>query len=186
MKHSLNIANIANEAHDLCRMHFPGLAASDSLGIMRNVWFTGSRIWALLYADLPRPAEGSDWDIFVVGDDAARHVASVLNLRASPACPTREKRHGAQRTISLDHVPRLVPHPTQAFGAYGEGYSYATPSGEIDLWVSTPGDVFDELRTYPGTSHAHCRAAFSFVNGLIVLPNELAIHTPTELEPLEF
>lgn len=176
MKRSTALPNAANliAAHVAAR--FPELARDPIPG----VWFTGSNVWAWLYGD--EPPLGADWDIFVTGAGAevvAAAVADRLGLASCPACRTKDKRKAAVRTVDADHVPRLVPNARDD-GSYGEGYSYETDSGEVDLWISTPGDVLGELRDYPTASHAHCRVAFSFTDGLVVLGNEHAAIASTE------
>jgi hypothetical protein len=178
MKISLSLPNVANEIAARVAARWPELARDPIPG----VWFTGSNVWELLYPELSdrRPPLGRDWDIFTIGEDAAHQVAARLGLARYPACRTKDKRHGAPMTIDPAHVPNLVVLPMDCVDpdtgpSYGEGYCYATERGEVDLWISTPGDVLGELRTYPAGSHAHCRAAFSFTDGLVVLPNELAV-----------
>lgn len=180
-KRSLPVANVANlvERHvveywpDLVRHPVPGL------------WFTGSRVWRILYPDLvdlvdhadPRGASATrDWDIFALADDPARELVDLLGLDRCPACRTSEKheragRPAVERTVSCTHVPVIRP---DVDASYDDGFSYLTPRGDVvDLWVSTLGTAAAELRDYPAASHAHCRAAFSLEDGLVVLPNEV-------------
>jgi uncharacterized protein YbaR (Trm112 family) len=170
--------NLANWIAEHVRRAFPELANDP----IHGVWFTGSNVWSLAYG-IPSPDAGiEDWDIFAIGDEAAAEVARRLDLVACPACRTKDKRKDPKRTVDDRHVPvtTQIPmlddddRPTGGMAAYGEGYSYVTPRGEIDLWISTPGNVVDELRTYPDASHAHRRMAFSFTDGLVMLPNECA------------
>jgi hypothetical protein len=170
VKISLPTPNVANAI----AARFPELAGDPIPG----VWFTGSNVWSLLYPE--QPVRDRDWDIFAVGEQAAHRVAARLDLAAHPACRTKDKRHHVPKTIDAAHVPNLVNGPPtegvdpELGPSYGEGYCYATDRGEVDLWISTPGDVLGELRTYPAGSHAHCRAAYSLTDGLVVLPNECA------------
>ncbi len=171
MKVSLPIPNVANAIAAHVSAAWPELAA------VTGVWFTGSQIWSWLYAG--PPLAGSDWDIFALDERSAAAVADRLGLRGLPACRTRDKRNGAPRTVSDRHVPVLAPPLVEDDGSpdgtgYSEGYCYATERGELDLWLAEPGGVIAELRSYPSGSHAHCRAAFSFTDGLVVLPNECA------------
>lgn len=169
--------NLANRIAGHVRRVFPELASDPIFG----VWFTGSNVWSLAYG---APIPNADWDIFAICDEAAAEVARRLDLASSPACRTKDKRKDPKRTVSAGHVPVTTQIPmfddddgerTGGMATYGEGYSYVTPRGEIDLWISTPGDVCDELRTYPTASHAHCRMAFSFTDGLVMLPNEMVV-----------
>lgn len=169
MKVSSKEHNVANWIADHVARRFPELAADPIPG----VWFTGSNVWSLLYG-IPSPsAECADWDIFTIGEATAAQVALRLELGAMPACRTKDKRTAnVERSVAKANVPHLVPGANGS--PYGEGYSYLTPRGEVDLWISSPGDALAELRTYPTASHAHCRAAFSFTDGLVILPNECA------------
>lgn len=179
-KQSTSNHNLANWIGYHIATKFPELASAPIPG----VWFTGSNVWSLAYG-IPSPsAEAKNWDIFTIGEDAASEVAKRLDLATAPACRTKDKRLGRDRSICEANVPQLKNIPelddegevTGSMAAYGEGYSYLTPRGEIDLWISTPGSVIDELRAYPQQSHAHCRMAFSFTDGLVMLPNELAAY----------
>lgn len=171
-KVSLALPNLANQIAGHVAAQFPSLAGRRAIP---GVWFTGSNIWSFVVGCDPRP--DADWDIFATSEGAALAVADRLRLRSFPSCKTSAKRQGSAREINADHVPRLVLADGEIWTgngpSYGEGYSYATASGEIDLWISTPGSALGELETYPEESHAHCRAAFSFTEGLLILPNPL-------------
>jgi hypothetical protein len=172
-KVSRPIANIANVVHDHVARTWPEIA---SLGL-DGVWFTGSRIWWLLYPDLlPArvPSLEVDWDIFALREPQAQALARIMRWNRMPACRTRDKWTKDARVAAEDMVPRGVGRRDRDL-VYDEGCSYATDRGVVDLWIAASGDVATEIRDYPTESHAHCRAAFSFRGGLIVLPNERAI-----------
>jgi hypothetical protein len=170
VKVSLPTPNIANAIAAHVSAAWPELAA------VAGVWFTGSQIWSWLYDG--QPPAGSDWDIFALDEGAAAAVADRLGLRGLPACRTQDKRNGAPRTVGAHNVPTLAPPMLDGNApdgtGYSEGFCYTTARGELDLWLAEPGGVIAELRSYPTGSHAHCRAAFSFADGLVVLPNECA------------
>ncbi len=181
-KRSLPVANVANLVEDHVAESWPELLDHPVPGL----WFTGSRIWSLLYPDLAgvagyrAPRGERDWDIFSLVDGPARELVDLVGLARWPACLTLDKRAVdaglSARTVSPAHVPRLVSRDPRDGSApsYDDGYSYLTDRGEVDLWVSSLGGVVAELRDYPPDSHAHCRAAFSLEDGLVVLPNETA------------
>jgi hypothetical protein len=64
--------------------------------------------------------------------------------------------------------------PRVSGAGYEDGFCYRTDRGLLDLWLAESGGVLAEIRSYPTESHAHCRAAYSMVDGLVVLPNEVA------------
>jgi hypothetical protein len=169
MRQALPYPNVANTIATHISMMWPELTT------IPNVWFTGSQIWSFLY-DLPErePLIERDWDIFVIGNAPARRVCDQLHLPTMPACRTQDKHRGAVRTIAAEHVPSLVHSSgSSSSSGYTDGWSYLTPRGILDLWVTRFADVFAEIRDYPTESHAHCRAAYSLTCGLVVLPNEL-------------
>jgi hypothetical protein len=147
-----------------------------------DVWFTGSRVWWWLYPDLPESLERArtrDWDIFTIGEAPARWIVDTLGWRRSPACRTRDKWGLCTRSICDDHVPTLRGGVADdRLAGYNDGYSYQTDRGVVDLWISTLGSALAEIRAYPTGSHAHCRVAWSFTDGLLLLSNELAYDRP--------
>lgn len=108
-----------------------------------------------------------DWDVFATSAVAAELLCSRLQLGRHPARRCHEK--ALQGSVDIAHTTFSEP----AQNGYKAGWSYATPRGDVDLWLS-PGGAYDEISTYPAESHAHCRMAFSFTEGLLVLPNETA------------
>lgn len=177
-KRSRPLANPANLVEEHVAQAWPEIARAAP----SDVWFTGSRVWGLLYPgllypDLVRdPPLERDWDVFTVGEAPARWLVNVLGWQQTPACRTRDKWGAGTRSVDAGHVPTLGEggatggRPT----GYNDGYSYQTDRGVVDLWISSLGSAVAEIRAYPTESHAHCRAAWSFTDGLIVLPNERA------------
>lgn len=165
MKLSTNGGNIANRIADHVAKRFPDLAAHP----IDDIWFTGSSVWSLVYG-LPSP--GHDWDIFALSELAATQIVTTMNWNFCPAFKTKTKRDGSGVPV-IDwekNIPRVADGQS-----YSDGYCYVTPNGEVDVWICESGSAAAELRSYPIVSHSHCRAAFSFTDGLIVLPNENAV-----------
>lgn len=163
---SMTDGNIANRIAAHVAKRFPDLAAHP----IGDIWFTGSSVWSLVYG-LPSP--GHDWDIFALNELAATQLVTTMNWNFCPAFKTREKRTG-DRTPEINWEKNI---PTgHGRSSYSDGYCYMTPGGEVDVWISDSGSAAVELRSYPIASHSHCRAAFSFTDGLIVLPNENAVY----------
>jgi hypothetical protein len=168
-KQSHPLANLANRVEQHVTHTWPEIARAAPPA----VWFTGSHIWHFLYPELSErcPPLIRDWDIFTIGDTPARWIVEVYGWNHAPSCRTSDK-WSAARTIDTSHIP-AIPGSVSVSG-YGDGYSYQTDRGIIDLWISEFANPLDELRAYPTASHSHCRAAWSFTEGLIILPNERA------------
>jgi len=174
VKRSHSPANPANLIEEHIAQAWPEIARVAP----SNVWFTGSRVWGLLYPGLPvrDPLPERDWDVFTIGEAPARWLVDTMGWRRAPACRTRDKWGTGTRSVDAGHVPTLGEgesadgRPT----GYSDGYSYQTDRGVVDLWISSLGSAVAEIRAYPTESHAHCRAAWSFTDGLIILPNERA------------
>lgn len=175
-KQSRPLANLANAIEEHVTRAWPEIARAAPT----DVWFTGSNVWHLLYPDLPVQdlAPIRDWDIFTIGEDPARWLVETLEWNRMPSCRTSDKWNSLPRTIDIEHIPTIPAiqtiDPAGHVHGYGDGYSYQTSRGIVDLWISSLGSALAELRAYPTVSHAHCRAAWSFTDGLIVLPNEQA------------
>lgn len=173
MKVSTHDHNVANWIAAHVARRFPELFDNPIPG----VWFTGSNIWSQLYG-IPSPsAEARDWDIFTLDEGTALKLVTGMGWNLFPAFQTKEKRTGNREpTVNPDrHIPKLT-YSNMTGNSYSEGYCYVTPAGDVDVWVTSESGVLEEIRTYPSSSHAHCRAAFSFTDGLIMLPNEAAVH----------
>lgn len=181
MKTSDTTCNIANWIAAHIAKRFPELAANPIPG----VWFTGSNVWSLLYGS---DATEKDWDIFTIDEAAARNLVTGMGWNLCPSFQTKYKAVG-QRDPRIDperHIPKLT-YSNMSGCAYSEGYCYITPGGDVDVWVTSEDSALDEIRTYPLSSHAHCRVAFSFTDGLIILPNEMAgVGVPKQPEGLSW
>lgn len=164
-----NVANwIARHVAD----RFPELAANPIPG----VWFTGSNIWSMLYG-IPSPnAECGDWDVFATSELTAIQLVTGMGWNLLPAYPTRDKQANLKKpnVDPVRHIPALTKSLARNGCSYSDGFCYVTDRGEVDVWVAADGSALEEIRTYPIESHAHCRAAFSLTEGLIILPNEIA------------
>lgn len=181
-KLSISDHNVANWIAHHVAVRFPDLAKNPIPG----VWFTGSNIWSLLYGTASASAEAKDWDIFTLDDLTALQLVTGMGWNLCPSFPTRDKRTKERDpVVNTCHIPKLGQGTDRNGNRYSDGYCYLTQAGEIDVWVTGMGGVLEEIRTYPSASHAHCRAAFSFTDGLIVLPNEAAefgvVRTPVVL-----
>jgi len=169
-KRSLDCANVANRIERAIEGAWPEIARSSS----PLVWFTGSSVWRFLYPDLPDEISYRDWDIFTIGEAPALGLAQGMGWYLSPACRTRDKWSPEGKfTVDTGNLPSSKPRPGESAG-YGDGFTYRTDRGEVDLWIASTGDPFAEVAAYPERSHAHCRAAFSPGRGLIVMPNPIA------------
>lgn len=133
---------------------------------INGLWFSGSQVWSHLYGKEP-PAT-SDTDVFVLADAPGVQMHSFFGTTTRP--PLAELMHrlglpesaAKPRTVSADK-PHYIP----------DGCDITHERGEFDVWTTKAATVQGQLRSYP-RSHSHCRAAFSFTEGLIVLPNEEA------------
>lgn len=175
-KHSHPLMNLANVIEKHVARTWPEIAHAAPT----DVWFTGSHIWHFLYPDLPQryPPLVRDWDVFTIGDPPARWIVEVYGWNRTPSCRTSDKWGASPRVIDVSRIP-AIPGSVSVSG-YGDGYSYQTDRGIVDLWISEFDNPLAELRAYPTSSHAHCRAAWSFTEGLIVLPNEKARESQTD------
>lgn len=156
--------NAANKIAAHLRAKWPELVNIPGL------WFSGSQVWSWLYDK--EPLATSDTDVFSLGD--APRISTVAEgdlFETVSRTPVGELLHklGLKPEQGTLRLPRTGKDGT----AYGKGACFTHERGSIDVWTS-PYDVQGALRNYPGASHAHCRAAFSFTEGLVVLPNEVA------------
>lgn len=158
--------NVANAIGEHIRAKWPEIVDVPGL------WFSGSTVWSFLYGD--KPPETSDLDVFTLKN--AEPVVSYggmggwLGMNRTERTPIGEMLHrlGLKPEDGKEKNPSAKPH----YHVNGADFTHAR--GEIDVWTITGETVQDELRRYPAGSHSHCRAAFSFRDGLVVLPNENA------------
>lgn len=153
--------NVANKIAAHIRAKWPELVGVPGL------WFSGSQVWSFLYDKEP-PAD-SDWDIFV-----CKNAAPVVSYEGGfLGSPTRTERAPLEEALyrikPLKVTPRQPPNPMYS----SNGSDVETERGDIDVWTSEAESPQRAIRDYPA-SHSHCRAAFSFTEGLVVLPNEAA------------
>lgn len=162
-KTSWAVPNVANTIAEHLRKVAPELCDIPGL------WFSGSNVWRHLYACDP-PARDADLDVFFVGG----HLESktILGLLGDQYVDRREALLDRLGVPKTDRI-----YPTVKTGPAGDNYAqgcHALYQGrKLDVWCNGP-TVQDVLSDYPKASHAHCRAAFSFEHGLVVLPNECA------------
>lgn len=154
--------NVANKIAAHLTAKWPELVGIPGL------WFSGSQVHAIVNGK--EPPASSDTDIFCL-----RGVEKVKSFEAGYISAIF-----TERTV-LDEVmyrlkvgkeavtPRTHPNPMYQ----SRGYDIKAERGDLDLWTAEADSVHQQLRMYPA-SHSHCRAAFSFTEGLVVLPNEAA------------
>lgn len=155
-------ANMANKIAAHLRAKWPELQHLP-------VWFSGSQVWSFLYGE--EPPAGSDTDIFVLKDEPA-----IISYEGGFLSSIRVERPVIDQVfVNLGLTKEQVTPRTPANPMYqSNGFDVKTERGDIDVWTAEAKSVVEQLRMYPGGSHAHCRAAFSFRDGLVVLPNEAA------------
>src|SRR5882757_5237981 len=113
-----------------------------------SVWFTGSRVWWGLYNSAGYDTiKYHDLDIFTT-------YSSNVGFKSCP---------------QLTYAGQCGKYaPTQ-----GDKYTMVVNNSNtinVDIW-QTGKSMLDSLMDYPSGSHGHARAAFSFTEGLVVLPN---------------
>jgi hypothetical protein len=134
--------------------HIPGL------------WFSGSQVWSHLYGKEP-PAT-SDTDVFVMADAPPVMTYGVFGVvQRTPLAEMMHRLGLAESAAKPRQPPADKPHYIP------DGYDITHKRGDFDIWTTKATTPQGQLRSYP-RSHSHCRAAFSFTDGLIVLPNEEA------------
>lgn len=154
--------NVAN----LIAAHIRRIAPE--LAEVKNLWFSGSNVWRWMYAGDP-PAEDADLDVFFCGPHRSVSVNGILGPEWYPAADRLIQDLGIPRGDSM-HVPVRTGRDLDL---YGMGLQALYKGRKLDVWAGGE-TVAETLSNYPTVSHAHCRAAFSFTEGLVVLPNEAA------------
>lgn len=161
-KVSSTTPNVAN----LIAAHIQRIAPE--LAKVPNLWFSGSNVWRWLYAGDP-PAEDADIDVFFCGEHRTVWKEGILGPEWHQAADVLIKDLGIPSGDSMHSPVRTGRN----LDMYGVGIKALYNGRKLDVWAG--GDtVAETLNNYPTTSHAHCRAAFSFTEGLVVLPNEAA------------
>lgn len=157
--------NVANKVADHLRAKWPELAGIPGL------WFSGSQVHSIVRGVEP-PAE-SDTDIFCLKN--APKVFTTEAVAWGVATIERSIEQEVMVRLKVDAVgtSTATPRPPKNPMYNSNGVDITTPKGAVDFWTSEADTVAGQLRMYP-RSHSHCRAAFSFTEGLIVLPNEEA------------
>lgn len=143
---ALNAPNIANDiAKSLSDLHRPLMEWICNRAEVDDIWITRSRVWSHLYTNLTPVTPFTDLDILCTNkcDPSIFHLCPDLQYNGT--CGKYALSPGLK--FNLDSTPITV-----------------------DAW-NRPKPIFSVLLDYPESSHAHCRVAFNFVNGLVVLPN---------------
>jgi hypothetical protein len=133
---------------------------------VHGLWFSGSQVWSHLYGKEP-PAT-SDTDVFVLADAPPVQVSTMLGVTTRSPLAQMVAQLGLSEA---DAKPRAVPAEKPHYEP--DGMDIEHPRGSFDIWTTKAPTVQGALHMYP-RSHSHCRAAFSFTEGLVVLPNEEA------------
>lgn len=151
-------ANVANRVAAHLAAKWPELRGIPGL------WFTGSQVWSHLYGI--EPPTTSDTDVFVLADAPPVTILTPRGLVTRP--PIAQMLH----ELGLPESAAKPRHPPQDKPHYvPDGMDVEHERGAFDVWTTKAATVQGQLRSYP-RSHSHCRAAFSFSEGLVVLPNE--------------
>lgn len=159
--------NVANKVAEHLRAKWPELAGIPGL------WFSGSQVHSIVRG--VEPPAASDTDIFILKD--AESVTTIGPFGATTRTPLAEMmaRLGLADAAATPRQP-----PPERPDYHPNGMDIEHPRGQFDVWTAVATTVQGQLRAYP-RSHSHCRAAFSFMDGLVVLPNEEA---PSDIPPV--
>lgn len=148
VKISYNIGNVANTIAKSLNNAIPSVVVESDK--YPELWFTGSRVWASLYN--VGISTSTDYDLVTCDKPTFTYFENWFRTGKLP--------------LSGD---TMVARPNK----YGpsNGWDICTSGVNFDLWLSGEDSIVNELKRYPEYSHAHCRAAFNFHYGLIVMPN---------------
>jgi hypothetical protein len=152
--------NVANLIAAHIRHIAPELAAVPGL------WFSGSNVWRWLYND-GDPAPDADIDCF---------FTKPVNRASDGGFGSwTDQRSELVRTLGIPPSDQEWSTVRTGFqqDKYAMGVKFLFKGRKVDLWEGLETAALT-LADYPTASHAHCRAAFSFTEGLVVLPNEAA------------
>jgi hypothetical protein len=152
--------NLANDVAAHIRRIAPELA------LVPNLWFSGSNVWRILYGETP--ADDADIDVFFAGPHRLVTKQGILG-DVREAADELVKTLGIQSGDSM-HSPVRTGRNEDL---YGVGIKALWRGKKLDIWAGGE-TVAETLNNYPSRTHAHCRAAFSFTEGLVVLPTEAA------------
>lgn len=158
--------NAANKIAEHLKAKWPELVGIPGL------WFSGSQVWSHLYGKEP-PTE-SDLDVFACQDAqpvvSYLGVGTFLGMSKTERTPIGEMLHRLGLKPEEGRTKNTAGKPH--YHVNGADFTHPT-RGEIDVWTTAAKDAVTCVKGYP-RSHSHCRAAFSFTEGLVVLPNEAA------------
>jgi hypothetical protein len=129
-----------------------------------DLWFSGSNVWKALYGETPDP--DADIDVFML--QAPRDPADFDEYPFSAGW-----RLCQQLGIPCDDTLESGVTTGRDEDLYAMGMKALYKGRKLDIWEGA-STVRATLENYPTRTHAHCRAAFSFTEGLVVLPNEAA------------
>lgn len=147
--------NVANQV----AAHIQAIAPD--LAMVKGLWFSGSNVWKFVYGETP--ADGSDIDCF------------FLQKAPMDFSMFEDQRHALLQRLGYEDTDAVWD--TVKTGAnldkYAQGCKFMHRGRKVDVWVGHD-NVAETLGDYPTASHAHCRVAFSFEHGLVIIPNEVA------------
>lgn len=152
-KVALTSPNVAN----IIAAHIRAVAP-DLVGIP-NIWFSGSNVWKHLYGETPDA--DADIDVFFL-----KACSKELGGYKDPCMYLR-----AELGLTSADAYWLNFKTCANKGSYARGCKFLHNGRKVDCWQGKDS-IAATLNDYPKASHAHCRAAFSFTDGLVVLPNE--------------
>jgi hypothetical protein len=158
-KTSLTNINIANCISEYISAALPK-AVEFSL-IENGIWFTGSRVWSQIY--YITPSNLSDWDIVCIDETESKAEKLATNLCNYCSWPYNIK------TNKYGTIGYLIPQ-IHSINPLASPTSVNVVTGDV-WWNAT--SISNVLSGYPQKSHAHCRIAYSFTEGLVMLPNPL-------------
>lgn len=152
IKVSLTIPNIANTISTHLSQKWPDLV--QYCYVHDGIYWTGSQVWSWLYST--RPLITSDTDIMCVN---------------TPYNSSDIVKDDFVKNTGLDKYNITTKQPSySSHTGFNPGIKIHHPQCDIDIWSSNE-TIQDALLKYPEDSHAHCRIAYSFTKGLVILPN---------------
>lgn len=145
---------------------------------MKGAFLTGSNVWKFLYDEKPDPT--SDVDVIVTRTERVPY-----NGQRDLLLPQwRETRRRIVEMYDMQFVDNTFPSiGDRNEEDIGEGVKYLARAGAlkgrtVDIWFAT--NLATGLRSYPGHSHGHARAAWCFhEEALVVMPNYPLLGPPS-------